>query len=98
MERQRECRNPVRERQLCSGDFGFVTWRSSSYMYIMYAFGNLDTLYVYIDTYVMDTRSMYHKYEIEDIPIVSNFEKNTFNPPPLGPRGKSIGQNTPAIL
>ena len=23
-------RNPVRERQLCSGDVGFVTWRSSS--------------------------------------------------------------------
>ena len=30
-ERERECRNPVRERQLCSGDVGFVTWRSSSY-------------------------------------------------------------------
>ena len=25
--------NPVRERQLCSGDVGFVTWRSSSYIH-----------------------------------------------------------------
>ena len=31
LEWERECRNPVRERQLCSGDVGFVTWRSSSY-------------------------------------------------------------------
>ena len=25
-----ECRNPVRDRQLCGGNVGFVTWRSSS--------------------------------------------------------------------
>ena len=31
MERERECQNSVRERQRCSGDVGFVTWRSSSY-------------------------------------------------------------------
>ena len=31
MERERECQNSVRERQLCSGDVGFVTWRTSSY-------------------------------------------------------------------
>ena len=30
MERERESRNPIRARQLCSGDVGFVTWRSSS--------------------------------------------------------------------
>ena len=30
MERERECGNSVRKRQLCSGDVGFVTWRSSS--------------------------------------------------------------------
>ena len=29
MERERECRNSVRKRQLCSGDVGFVTWRFS---------------------------------------------------------------------
>ena len=34
LERERECRNPVRERQLCSGDVGYVTWRSSSYVCI----------------------------------------------------------------
>ena len=32
MERERERQNPVRERQLCSGDVGFVTWRSLSYI------------------------------------------------------------------
>ena len=31
MERERESRNPVRERQPRSGDVGFVTWRSSSF-------------------------------------------------------------------
>ena len=31
MEHERECQNSVRERQLFSGDVGFVTWRSSSY-------------------------------------------------------------------
>ena len=31
MEREREYQNSERERQLCSGDVGFVTWRSSSY-------------------------------------------------------------------
>ena len=31
MERERECKNSVRKRQLCSGDVGFDTWRSSSY-------------------------------------------------------------------
>ena len=37
MERKRECRIPVRERQFCSGDVvGFVTWRSSSYMMIQF--------------------------------------------------------------
>ena len=30
MERERECQNLVREGQLCSGNVGFVTWRSSS--------------------------------------------------------------------
>ena len=29
-ERERECRNSERDQQLCSGDVGFVTWRSSS--------------------------------------------------------------------
>ena len=33
-ERERECLKSVRERQLCSGDVGFVTWRSSSYSLI----------------------------------------------------------------
>ena len=33
LERERECRNPLRERQLCSGDVGYVTWRSPSYVY-----------------------------------------------------------------
>ena len=32
LERERECRNSVRERQLCSGDVDFVTWHSSSYI------------------------------------------------------------------
>ena len=32
LERKRDCRNPVCERQLRSGDVGFVTWRSSSYI------------------------------------------------------------------
>ena len=32
LERERESRNPVRKRQLCSGDVGFVTWRSLSYV------------------------------------------------------------------
>ena len=32
MKREQECQNPVHERQLCSGDVGFVTWRSSSYI------------------------------------------------------------------
>ena len=36
MERERGWRNSVRERQLCSGDVGFVTWRSSSYGKIYY--------------------------------------------------------------
>ena len=31
LERERECRNRVRERLLCRGDVGFVTWRCSSY-------------------------------------------------------------------
>ena len=31
MERERGWLNSVRKRQLCSGDVGFVTWRSSSY-------------------------------------------------------------------
>ena len=31
MERELECQNLVLERQLCSADVGFVTWRSSSY-------------------------------------------------------------------
>ena len=35
MERERECQNSVRERQLCSGDVGFVTWRCSSH-YVYY--------------------------------------------------------------
>ena len=30
LERERKCQNPVRERQLCSGDVGHVTWRSPS--------------------------------------------------------------------
>ena len=29
-ERERECRIPMRERKLCSGNVGFVTWRSPS--------------------------------------------------------------------
>ena len=32
VERERECRNLVRERQLRSEDVGFVTWRSPSYL------------------------------------------------------------------
>ena len=35
LEPEQECRNPVRERQLCSGDVCFVTWRSSSYTLII---------------------------------------------------------------
>ena len=30
LERERECRNPVHKRQLCSGDVGYVIWRSPS--------------------------------------------------------------------
>ena len=30
MEREQESRNPIGVRQLCSGDVGFVTWRSLS--------------------------------------------------------------------
>ena len=30
---KRECQNPVRKRQLCSGDVGYVTWRSQSYVH-----------------------------------------------------------------
>ena len=30
MERERESRNPIRARQLSSGDVSFVIWRSSS--------------------------------------------------------------------
>ena len=33
LEREQESRNPVLERQLCSGDVGFVTWLSLSYIY-----------------------------------------------------------------
>ena len=33
LERERGWRNSVRERQLCSGDVGFITWRSSSYVW-----------------------------------------------------------------
>ena len=33
LEREREFRNPVSERQLFSGDVGYVTWRSPSYVY-----------------------------------------------------------------
>ena len=32
LERERGWLNSVRKRQLCSGDVGFVTWRSSSYV------------------------------------------------------------------
>ena len=31
MERERESQNPKRALQLCSGDVGYVTWRSPSY-------------------------------------------------------------------
>ena len=34
LERERESRNSVRERQLCSGDNGYVTWRSPSYPFL----------------------------------------------------------------
>ena len=33
LRRERESQNPVRERQLCSGNVSFVTWRSSSYIF-----------------------------------------------------------------
>ena len=38
LERERECRNSIRERQLCSRDVGFVTWRSSSYVQCTHIF------------------------------------------------------------
>ena len=38
MERERECIDSVRERQLCSEDVGFVTWRSSSYAFKILTF------------------------------------------------------------
>ena len=37
LEREREGRNLVRERQLCIRDVGFVTWYSSSYSYNYFA-------------------------------------------------------------
>ena len=36
LEREREWRNSVRERQLCSGDVGFVTLRSSYFHIFLY--------------------------------------------------------------
>ena len=42
MDRERECRNPVRERQLCSGDVGFVTWRSSSFAIVVKVLENTE--------------------------------------------------------
>ena len=35
LERERECQNPVSDRQLCSGDIGYVTSRSFSYLFVL---------------------------------------------------------------
>ena len=42
----RECWNPVRERQLWSGDVGYVTWRSPSFVHNLYCKLMIDFSYI----------------------------------------------------
>ena len=46
LEWEQECWNPVRERQLWSGDVGYVTWRSPSFVHNLYCKLMIDFSYI----------------------------------------------------
>ena len=54
LERERECQNPVLERQLCSGDVGFVIRRSSPYYTAIEMIKIVNSLYVLAEIFDED--------------------------------------------